>query len=529
MISVFVAAALLGQTQRGAADTLAVFIGTDVGELDPHHAVSYADHLVANTLHLGLITYNERGEVVPGLADSWTMSADGRTYTFTLRSDAEWSTGWPITSDDIVAGIERALNPNRPSPFVEKLSIIVNAEAFRSGGMTQSEVFGVTAPDKRTVVFTLSRRDVDFLHTLSHPVAKPAPASEPDVIANGRVTSGRYQVAGRRDEGLDLVPRGAGPSLRLIPVESAGRLWSESDGLDAYVSAAFPLISLPPIGSRGPEVRRDGGDALYAYAVNTTRAPLDTLEARHALSMAIYRPEVMRRVSIAGASPATQFVSPSAMTYQQSYRTPFASLTLEEREAVAAALLSERDYGVDNRFTVKLRIPTGDIHSDVADIVSEMWTRAGIDTQIVAAPMPEHWKALAEGDFDVAFVSWPGRRDTPRDSLEPLTSAGGPWNWSHYDFPGFGERLARAAESAKYEVRAGQYREAEKSLIEDQALLALFFYQPLALVSPSVGGWQTNPAGIHPLDTLSLSSGRGRPDIGRPSIPTPIPSMGEDR
>lgn len=529
MISIFVAAELLGQTQRGIADTLTVFIGTNADELDPHHAVSYADHLVANTLHLGLTTYNERGELVPGLADSWTMSADGRTYTFTLRSDAEWSTGRLITGDDVVAGIERALNPDRPSPFADKLSIIVNAEAFRSGGMTQSQVLGVTAPDRRTVVLTLSRRDVDFLHTLSHPVAKPAPAYEPDVIANGRVTSGRYQVADRRDEALTVVHRGAGPTLRLMPVESVGQLWSDSDGLDAYVSAALPLISPPLIGSRGLEVRRDGGDALYAYAVNTTRAPLDTLDARHALSMAIYRPEIMRRVSIAGASPTTQFVSPSAMTYQRSYRTPFASLTLEEREEVADALLSERNYGVDNRFTVKLRIPTGDIHSDVAGIVSEMWSRVGIDTQIVAAPMPEHWSALAEGDFDVAFVSWPGRRDTPRDILEPLSRVGGPWNWPCYDFPGFGERLARAAESAKYEVRAGQYREAEKRLIEDQPLLALFFYQPLALVSPSVGGWRTNPAGIHPLDTLSLSPGIGRPDIGRSTTPSLIPLMGGDR
>ncbi|NKB44573.1 MAG: hypothetical protein GKS03_09885 [Alphaproteobacteria bacterium] len=516
-------------SQRAAADIVTVFVGSELSQLDPHHAVSYADHVVANALHLGLTTYNENGKLVPGLAESWIVSDDAKTYTFTLRPDASWSDGRSITGEDVVAGIKRALSPDRPAPFAAQLFVIANAEVFRKGTIEQGRVLGVTALDRRTVVFNLIRRDVDFLHILSHPVAKPTPAREPDTIATGWITSGRYQLIERRGDGLDLASRGAGPTLRIVPTDSVGQVWAQSQQSNAFITAAFPIVSVPSVGSRGSGIRRDGGDALYAYAVNTTRVPLNTLEARHALSMAIHRPEVMRRVPVAEASPATQFVSPSAMTYQQPYRTPFSSLTLEEREAVAAALLSEHNYGIDNRFTVKLRIPTGDIHSEVASVVAEMWARAGIDTEIVAVPMPEHWQALADGDFDVAFVSWPGRRNTPRASLEPLSRVGDPWNWPRYDFPDFSERLSRAAESRKDEVRAGQYRETEKALIEDQALLALFFYQPLALVSPLVGGWQSNAAGIHPLKALSVYSETQKPSLVRPALPMAVPSFGTDQ
>jgi oligopeptide transport system substrate-binding protein len=516
-------------TPRAAADSVTVFVGSELSQLDPHYAISYADHLAVNALHLGLTTYNEYGNLIPGLAESWIISGDSLTYTFTLKPGASWSDGRAITGDDFVAGIRRALDPDRPTPFAAKLFVIADAEAFQTESMAQGRSLGVVAPDRRTVVFTLGRRDVDFLHILSHPVAKPTPALDPDAVATGRITSGPYQLTAQQGSRVDLVPREEGPTLRLEPADSVDQVWIDSEESGAFVTAALPIVSTPRAGRRGADIRRDGGDALYAYAVNTTRTPLNTLEARHALSMAIHRPEVMRRNPVAGASPATQFVSPSAMTYARPYRTPFASLTLEEREAVAAALLSEHDYGVDNRFTVKLRVPSGDIHTEIASVVAEMWARAGIDTEIVTAPLHEHWQALADGDFDVAFVSWPGRRDTPRSSLEPLSRAGGPWNWPRYDFPDFSERLERAAESRKDEVRAGQYREAEKALIEDQTLLALFFYQPLALVSSSVGGWQTNAAGLHPLGALSVISTTQKPSLSRPALPKAAPSIGTDQ
>lgn len=498
-------AATVSFSVRVSADEITVYTAANLTQLDPHYAKTFSEHAVVNALHLGLAAYDEQGALVPGLAENWVISDNGRFYTFTLKPGLTWSDGRTLDAEDVVAGIKRALNPTQATPFVAKLFAITNAQAFHDGTLEPNQILGVAAPDSRTVTISLVRRNSDFLDVLAHPVAMPAPASNPDAVSDGRLSSGPFVVEAHKNDAVVLLARNDTVRLKFRVLESIDQAWFKSSEVDAFVTSSFPFVVAPNTGVSNVNVEFDGGDALYAYVVNTTKAPLDTLEARHALAMAINRTEMLERVPVARASVATRFVPPSATTYEQPYRTPFAELTFEEREAVAAALLSEQGYGIENRFTVRLRVPAGDVHSDIAEVVSEMWARSGIDTEIIIAPMPDHWQALSAGDFDVAFAVWPGRRNSPKNFLEPLSRTAGPWNWARYDFREFSTYLERASGSEKLEAQANQYREAEKALIEDQALLALFFYQPLALISPKIRGWRENNAGIHPLTGLRLS------------------------
>lgn len=504
------------------AQDITVYVGSSVDTLDPHHTTTFAGHVVANTLHQGLLKYEKNGRLAPALAADWTVSSDGLTYIFTLKPKRTWSDGVALDANDVVAGLLRSLNPEDPSPFAAKLYPIENAEAYLSQTLEGDETVGIVALDNQTVKITLHRGDAEFLHVLAHPVAKPAPNRAPNLISDGSSTSGSYIKADLDREGFTLMPRSDGPGLIFRTVHSVQNAWQLSKSEKAFVTTALPIITVPMVGSRGDVVRIDGGESLYAYAVNMTRPHLGTLEVRHALAMAINRADVLSALSIPSTVPATQFVPPSAMTYAKSYSAPFASLTFEEREAVAEALLAEQGLGADVDFVVQLRIPDGDIHRDVAESIANMWAVIGIDTRIIQSPLPEHWNAVEAGDFDLAFVSWPVRRDSPRGSLEPFSRAAGPWNFSRYQFSDFDERLARAAENTKEEVQAGHYREAEKALIEDQSLISLFFYQPLALVSPNVLGWQSNAAGVHPLSDVSLSQ-RGPPSFAPPKLPLIAP------
>lgn len=510
------------------AQDIAVYVGSSVDTLDPHHTATFAGHAVASTLHQGLFKYESSGQLIPALVAGWTVSADALTYTFTLKANLTWSNGASLDANDVVAGLRRSLNPERPSPFAAKLYPIENAEAYLSGTLEDGDDLGIAALDDQTITITLHRRDGDFLHVLAHPVAKPAPYREPNLISDGSVTSGAYIKSDRDPEGLTLVPHHDGPALTFRTVQSVQQAWKMSKSELAFVTTALPIITVPMIGDRGDIVRIDGGDSLYAYAVNMKQPHLGTLEVRHALAMAVNRADVLSKLEIPSAVPATQYVPPSAMTYAKSYGAPFASLTFEEREAVAEALLAEQGLDVDAGFSVQLRIPDGDIHRDVAESIANMWAAIGIDTRVIQLPFSEHWDAVAAGDFDIAFVAWPARRDSPRGSLEPLSRAAGLWNFPHYQFPDFDERLAHAAENTKEDVRAAYYREAEKALIEDQSLISLFFYQPLALVSPNIVGWQSNAVGLHPLADLSLASGDdlkgNKHSLTVPKLPLVIPS-----
>ncbi len=513
-LSLFFSVASKSETPQN----ITVFVSSALETVDPHHAVTFADHNVVNTLHAGLTAYGEEGQLSPALSESWVVSDDGRIYTFTLKANLTWSDGQRLTSADVVAGIKRALNPARLSPFAPKLFSITSAEAYALGQMVESDVLGIAAPDDQTVAFTLHRRDNNFLQVLAHPVAKPAPVKNPESVSTGQVTSGLYIIE-EKDSITRLVSRDAKRTLTFETVMSAQEAWLRSETSGLFVTADIPIVSVPFIGARASEIKPSGGESLYAYAVNMARKPLDTLEVRHALAMSINRGAILESLGVSGLKVATQYVSKSAMTYGKSYKAPFASLTFEEREAVAAALLSEQGYGLSNRLMIRLRIPLGDVHADVAQRVAEMWAVAGIDTEIVAAPFQNHWLALEHGDFDVAFVAWPGARDTPRATLEPLSQFGGPWNFPRYAFPDFTEFLVRADEGRDEAASAGQYREAEKALIEDQTLLALFFYTPLALVSPDLRGYQTNPAGVHPLNVLAVAEKSGAFELAPPALP----------
>ncbi len=509
---------------QGAAQIIDVYVGSGVDELDPHHAVTAAEHAVAGAMHRGLTAYDAGGRLVPDLADSWSVDRSRMTYTFVLKPGLTWSDGRPLTASDVVAGLNRAFNPSRPSPFAAQLGVIARTAASD----TKSQTLRVFAPDSRTVEIRLTQPDDLLPDTLSRPVAAPAPSGDPDALKDGMVTSGDYIVSERRGGSVGLVHRTVERSLRIRPTGSVAEAWEASQQSDAFITAAFPIVTVPRPGSRGADARVDSSQALYAYVVNTRRSPLDTLEARHALAMAINRAEVLIDVPVRGAAPAVEFVPPQAKTYQTSYRTPYATLNDEEREAVAEALLADAGYGSDNRFTVRLRVPSGDIHGDVAAAVARMWLRSGIRSDIVVAPLPEHWAALRAGDFDVAFATWPGPRDTPRSFLEPLSVFGGPWNYGAYPFEGLGERLSRAAEAANSDVQAQFFREAEKALIEDQAVFALFYYQPLSLVSSNVTGWQANAAGVHPLRVLGVRPDDRRPRFAPPELPRAVPSLESD-
>ena len=499
---------MIGATQA-SAESVTIAVGGYIEKLDPHHAISFSENVMARTLHQGLVGSNSAGDVISGLAERWKISSDGRTYSFFLRTNLKWSDNTPLTAAHIVAGFRRALDPNHPSPFAAKLFDIINAEELFLGILKDGEVLGVNAPDPQTVVIRLNSRNFEFLETLSHPVATPFPDLNENghfgQWAEGTLTSGAYRVSFRHENGgLTLEPIREGPVLFVQPVGSVSDAGFLALKTEAFVTAALPMVVSPTMGDRRDWVRVDERETLYAYGFNMLREPFNTLEIRHALAMAINRDMLLDALPTGIGVNADQLVPQSLMGVLGSHKAPFTTLTFEEREAVAEALLAEKGFSRDNPLSLVLRIPEGDIHRKAANQIVWMWADSGIDAEIIESALPEHWQSLERGDYDVAYMVWPRRHKSPLGILEPLSQAGGPWNFPRYAFFGLTERLKRATFYKNEEVRLVHYREAEKALIEDQALIALFFHWPLSIVSPSVKGWHSNATGLHSLAGLTV-------------------------
>src|SRR5438876_1477819 len=166
-------ASLIGATTPAAAEK--VLRIANMGEpetLDPHKtSVTYESNILRN-LFEGLVVQDPKGKVAPGVAETWSASADGVTYTFKLRANAKWSNGDPVTANDFVFSLRRIQDPNGKSQYAEVLYPIKNAEEVNTG-KAELSALGVRAVDAKTLEITLKAPTAYFLQLLTHTTGLP--------------------------------------------------------------------------------------------------------------------------------------------------------------------------------------------------------------------------------------------------------------------------------------------------------------------------------------------------------------------
>ncbi len=147
---------LVAATSPLRAQTLERGNGPEPSTLDAHRCPEVACGNVLRDLYEGLVDDSVAGELRPGLAERWAVSADGLRWTFHLRDGLHWSNGEALTAAQIVASFQRAFAPATAAPFAGHFDALRNARAVQQG-RAAPEALGVSAPNARTLVFELSR------------------------------------------------------------------------------------------------------------------------------------------------------------------------------------------------------------------------------------------------------------------------------------------------------------------------------------------------------------------------------------
>ena len=172
VIAAFLGACDLGPTnvERGnQGQVLHLGNGTEPQDLDPHIVTGVTEHNIISALLEGLIGENpETLEPVPGMAEYWAISADGREYTFFIRENARWSNGDPVTAQDFVWSWQRMLSPALAAEYAYQLYPIKNARAFNKGELRDFSKVGVRAADHKTLIVELENPTPYFLSLLAH-------------------------------------------------------------------------------------------------------------------------------------------------------------------------------------------------------------------------------------------------------------------------------------------------------------------------------------------------------------------------
>jgi ABC-type oligopeptide transport system substrate-binding subunit len=504
-------------TDAPADEILDRGLGGEPESLDPHRSRSLQAGHVQRDLGEGLTGYSATGELEARAAESWDVSADGRTYTFHLRADARWSNGEPVTAEDFVYSFRRLVDPETAAFYSQSIIDVGNAEAILAGQMPP-EALAVSAPEPHTLVIRLERPTPYFLALLTHPSMFPVHRASIESAggAASLITNGAYRLL-RWDVGS------------LIELERNEHYWDAADtaiGRVRWHIAAEPLAELnryragelevtdtvPPEAfaalraERPAELKVSPYLAVYYYGLNLTRPPFkDNPHLRQALSMAIDREVIAEKVVGRGETPAYNWVPPGVDDYE-SPRPDWADLPRAERHALAQAAYARAGYGPGNPAKVEIRYNTSDTHERIALAVQSMWRDVlGAETTLVNEEFQVLLSNMRAKEVTQVFrSSWSGDYNDAHTFLNVMTSDAAS-NMTGYASDEFDALMRRAAAEADPERRREYMQQAEAVLLADYPVIPLYFFVSKHLVSPKVEGWGDNVLDYHYSQHLSFA------------------------
>ena len=481
--------------------------GGEPDTLDPHRNEETSGADILRDLYEGLTTETADARLVPGTAESWTVSDDGLVYTFSLRADARWSNGDRVVAEDFVAGLRRTVDPATASTYAEILYPIENAEAVVNGELPPTAL-GVLALDATTLEIRLAAPTPYFLSLLSHgttyPIHRPSLETHGNAFARpGRlVSNGAYALTEWVVQSHIKLHRNAHYWDRdNVQIDTV--YYYSTEDVDAELrryrageldfTFQFPASQFDWIEENLPgELRNEPYISTYFYGFDTTEPPLDDARLRQALSMAIDRDVIARDVAGAGQIAAFGLV-PSGVDHYAGARYAWAELDAAERLAEARRLYAAAGYSADDPLQLEIRYNTSENHARIAIAVAAMWNQnLGVETQL----LNEEWKVLLQtrlrpSAWQVMRFGWTGDYNDAFTFLEIFESSHGQ-NFTGFADADYDRLLDRIAAERDTDVRADLMAAAERRVLDAYAVMPLYFYTNKHLVKPYVHGYRAN-------------------------------------
>lgn len=484
--------------------------GGDPESLDPAQAEDIHAFRVLGDLYEGLVVTTANGSVAPGVAESWTVSDDGLRYQFSLRADARWSNGDPVTAMDFVRAIRRVVGPATPSAYAFLFEPLANYQRVLDGS-APPETLGVQAPDDRTLTIQLTSPASHFLSVLTMAVAMPVHASmtngqrfdRPETfLGNGPYVLAEYQAGGpirlRANEYFHDAESTAIQDVSYLPVVDPATELRMFRAGEIDITATVPADALVALREQRPAALKIApGLALYYLAFDLSEPPFDDVQLRKALSTAINR-EVLSDLLGRGEVPAYGLV-PESVTGYQPARYKWANLDAPAKLEIARSAYREAGYSEEQPLEVTLTYDAGDVHEKIAIAVSEMWRQnLGVEVELQQL----EWKIFLatrerRNSWDVMRFAWFGDYDHA-STFTGILASDSLQNLPGYSNPAYDQLLEKAASATESSVASTLLLEAEQLAINDYPIAPLYFYVNKHLVHESIGGFENNSLDRHP-------------------------------
>ena len=299
-----------GKGTKLQGKTVTFNIEAEPSSLDPQVSTDMGGFMISNATYENVVRLNEKNEIVPAGSESYTVSPDGKIWTFKLRKDAKWSNGDPVLAKDYVNGLKRGLEPKLASEYAYMAYYIKGAEDFNTGKTTDFATVGVTAPDDYTVVYELAKPAAYFGKALILPIFAPVNAKALEQFkdkyateATNSIYNGPYKmVEWVHDNKAVLVKNENYWNKDNIKIDNLVAMMTPDfdAAVSMYQNGEMDLTKISnekiDVFKGKPDLRVQPDGRVYYFGFNVTDDILKNIKVRKALSLAVDRNKLVNDV-----------------------------------------------------------------------------------------------------------------------------------------------------------------------------------------------------------------------------------------
>jgi oligopeptide transport system substrate-binding protein len=487
---------------------------TDTGPitLDPAVASESSSAFYIFQIFSGLVRLDNNLQIVADIASTWDKSTDGKTYTFHLRQDVTFHDGRAVTASDFKYSWERALNPATQSQTAGTyLNDIVGAVDILTGKATQ--LSGVKVLDNYTLEVNITDPVPYFLDKMAYPTAFVVDKANVQSGANWWLHpngTGPFKLHQWQMDQLVVLQRfdnyyGDKAKLNQVSFQLyAGNpmdLYQEGTIDVADVASAYMGMVTDPSNPISKELQASNELSLYYIGFNFAAPPFDDVNVRQAFSYAVDKAKVINLSVEDTVTPAYGILPPGMPGYNDALQ----GLTFDPQKA--KTLLSASKYGDASNLPPIILTTSGygnDISGLLGGIIEQWRQNLGVEVTVRQLEPQDFLYALEQEINNMYDQGWIADYPDPQDFLDVLFRTGSFYNSGKYSNPQVDSMLSQAAVEQDETARLKMYQDIEQVIVQDAAVLPLFFGRDYIVVKPYVKGYVISPLGYPSLNQVSI-------------------------
>ena len=460
-------------------------------QTDPAFISSDAEVLVANHVYDYLVDIDPESNIQPRLATAWEVSDDGLTYTFQLAEGVMFHDGSEFRAEDVAWTFNRLRDPALELPT----------------SSLYSNIASVSVTGDHEVTFTLSESNPFFLFDLSdnHALILKAGTEDAGTNFNGTgpfkvteyILEDRIVMKANEDYFIEGQPRLAGLEIVFFNDEAASVNALRSGQIDLVMRMSTSLFTSleDEEGIIAIDIPTNGFDLVR---LRSDREPGNDPRVIRALKLATDREAILELVQQGyGAVGRDSPIGPLYASYY-SEDTPIPARDVEAAKTLLA------DAGYVEGLSLELHTPDTGGRQDLASVLKEQWSEAGVDVEIFVEPESVYYGEDGWLEVNLGITGW-GSRPVPQFYLDVMLECDAIWNESHFCDEEFDSLSATAGSTMNEADRVEAYAEIQRLLIERGPVIIPYFFAQFAAISEDFEGFELKAfAGRTDLRAVSL-------------------------